>query len=173
MSEIVFPAGFRLERIAKGHPRKEFSSGRTEVDSWLASKALQNQDKQLSTTTVLLDDHGAISGNYTLATSQIAFGELPPKLFKKLPRRMLPVASLAWLGVASARQGQGIGKRLLAQALRDCYEAGQVFDFVAVVLDCLDDAAKAFYRHFDFDELPGQPYRLFLSKGKLEVLMGD
>src|ERR1700752_3063705 len=28
---------------------------------------------------------------------------------------------------------------------------------------CLNDAAKEFYRQWDFEELPGHPYRLFLS----------
>jgi GNAT superfamily N-acetyltransferase len=83
----------------------------------------------------------------------------------------LPVAVLAWLGVSEKRQGQGLGKLLLAQALRDCYEAGKTFAFIAVVLDCVSDAAKAFYSHFDFAELPGHPYRLYLSAQKLEAMM--
>ena len=43
---------------------------------------------------------------------------------------------------------------------------------MAVILDCIDDAAKAFYQHFDFAELPGHPYRLFLSAAQLEAMMG-
>jgi hypothetical protein len=35
---------------------------------------------------------------------------------------------------------------LLAQALRECYEAGKTFAFIVVVLDCVSDAAKAFYQ---------------------------
>jgi hypothetical protein len=60
---------------------------------------------------------------------------------------------------------------LLAQALRDCYEAGRTFAFVAMILDCISDAAKAFYRRWDFEELPGHPYRLFLSAKRLEAMM--
>jgi GNAT superfamily N-acetyltransferase len=82
----------------------------------------------------------------------------------------LPVAVLAWLGVDRARQGQGLGRLLLAQALRDCWEAGKTFAFVAVILDCVSDAAKAFYRHWDFRELPGHPSRLFLSAQLLEAM---
>jgi GNAT superfamily N-acetyltransferase len=57
--------------------------------------------------------------------------------------------------VAADRQGQGLARLLLAQALRDCYEAGKTFAFVAVVLDSISDSAKAFYRHYAFQELPG------------------
>lgn len=62
---------------------------------------------------------------------------------------------------------------LLAQALRDCYQAGETFALVAVILDCLGDAAKAFYRKWDFQELPGHPYRLFVSYRQFEAMMTD
>lgn len=171
MSDVRFPEGFRLERLKRAHPRKTFRSGAAEVDDWLARNALQNQDKHLSVTRVLLDDGGAIAGYYTLATGQVDFGDLPAEEARKLPRRLLPVAVLAWLGVSEARQRQGLGRLLLAQALRDCYEAGKTFAFVAVLLDCINESAKAFYQRFDFAELPGHPYRLFLSAAKLEAMM--
>jgi hypothetical protein len=60
---------------------------------------------------------------------------------------------------------------LLAQALRDCHDAGQTFAFVAVILDCVDDAAKAFYRRYDFAELPGRANRLYLSSARLAAMV--
>jgi len=168
---VRFPDGFRLERLRREHPRKPFRSGESAVDDWLRTKALQHQEKRLSVTKVLLDEGGAIAGYFTLATGQVDFSALPDEVARNLPRRTLPVAVLAWLGVAADRQGQGLGRRLLAQALRDCYEAGRTFAFVAVLLDCLNDAAKAFDQRHDFAELPGQPYRLFLSTKLLEALM--
>jgi GNAT superfamily N-acetyltransferase len=169
---VRFPEGYRLETLRRGHPRKRFQSGEAAVDEWLAAHALQNQEKHLSVTKVLLDEGGAIAGYYTLATGQVDFGDLPAEVRKRLPRRALPVAVLAWLGVAAERQGEGLGRLLLAQALRDCHEAGQTFAFVAVILDCLNDRAKAFYRQYDFAELPGHPYRLFLSARRLDAMMG-
>jgi len=142
-----------------------------EVDDWLVTKALQQQEKKLSTTKVLVDNARAIAGYYTLAIGEIEFAALPPEIVKKLPRRQLPVAVLAWLGLDSTRQGQGLGGRLLAQALRDCFEAGKTFAFVAVILDALNEEAKAFYQHWQFAELPGHSHRLFLSAKQLEALM--
>jgi hypothetical protein len=66
-----------------------------------------------------------------------------------------------------------LGNLLLAQALRDCYEAGQTFAFVAVILDCVDDRARAFYQRWDFAQLPGNPYRLFLSSQTLTAMMAS
>jgi GNAT superfamily N-acetyltransferase len=171
VSAVPFPTGFRLERLARAHPRKGFRSGVDEVDDWHARNALQNQDKHLSTTRVLVDEEGHVAGYYTLASGQVDFGDLPAEDAKRLPRRMLPVAVLAWLGISVGHQAKGLGRLLLAQALRDCYEAGHTFPFIAVVLDCVNDVAKAFYQKFDFRELPGHPYRLFLSAGQLETMM--
>ena len=143
------------------------------MDEWLRTRALQHQKKHLSVTRVLLDPSGTIAGYYTLATGQIDFRDLPPEVARKLPHRALPVAVLAWLGVGSEQQGRGLGKRLLAQALHDCDEAGKTFAFVAVILDCINDSAKAFYRTWDFEELPGHPYRLFLTSQKLAAMMKE
>lgn len=173
MSGIRFPEDFRLEPLCRDHPRRLFQSGQPQVDDWLKTKALQHQDKHLSVTKVLLDDAGAVAGYYTLATGQVDFGDLPAEIARRLPRRALPVAVLTWLGVHVDRHGQGLGRLLLAQALRDCHEAGKTFAFIAVILDCISDAAKAFYRHWDFEELPGYPYRLFLSTSRLGAMMKE
>ena len=87
---------------------------------------------------------------------------------------MLPVAVLAWLGCESGSPGTGTWPTcLMAQALRDCYEAGKTFAFIAVVLDCIDDAAKSFYQRWGFEEMPERPYRLFLSAERLEAMMQE
>jgi ribosomal protein S18 acetylase RimI-like enzyme len=171
MNGVRFPEGFRLEPLRRDHRRKSLRSGRERVDDWLATRALQHQEKHLSATRVLVDEHQTLAGYYTLATGQVDFSDLPADLARKLPRRSLPVAVLAWLGVDSNFQGRGLGRLLLAQALRDSFEAGQTFVFIAVLLDCIDDNARAFYQRFDFQELPGHPYRLFLSAAQLEAMM--
>jgi GNAT superfamily N-acetyltransferase len=171
VSDVRFPAGFRIEKLRRDHPRKGFRSGQQAVDDWLVTKALQNQTKHLSATKVLVDEDGAIAGYYTLAPAQIDFSDLPAEIGRRLPHRMLPAAVLAWLGVNAAHQGRGLGNNLLSGALRDCWEGGKIFPFVAVILDCIDGKAKAFYQKYGFSELPGQPYRLFLSAQKLDAMM--
>jgi GNAT superfamily N-acetyltransferase len=157
--------------LNQSHPRRGFDCGEHQINDWLRTKAIQHQEKRLSVTKALLDPQGLIAGFYTLATGQVDFGELPAELARKLPRRALPVAVLAWLGVDRKLQGRGIGGLLLAQALRDCYDAGQTFAFVAVILDCLNDRAKSFYARWDFEELPGNPYRLYLTNKALAAMM--
>ncbi|MCP4406553.1 MAG: GNAT family N-acetyltransferase [Gammaproteobacteria bacterium] len=171
MNRIRFPVGFRVEPLRRRHPRRDLLCGESGVDDWLKTKALQHRDKHLSVTKVLSDSGGRIAGFYTLAPGQVDFSDLPPELIKRMPRRSLPVAVLAWLGVDQSFRGQGLGRLLLARALRDCYESGQTFAFVAVILDCINDSAKAFYEKWDFREFPGHENRLFLSWRQLEAMM--
>jgi GNAT superfamily N-acetyltransferase len=173
VSGVAFPESFRLTNLERRHARSRFDCGEQQVNDWLRTKALPNQEKHLSVTKVLLDPNDAIAGFYTLATGQVDFSDLPRDLVRKLPRRALPVAILAWLGVSTAHQKHGLGRLLVAQALRDCYEAGQTFAFVAVILDCVSDAAKTFYTRWDFTELPGYPYKLALSAKLLAAMMSD
>ena len=79
-----WPDGYRLESLRRDHPRKRFRCGEPAVDDWLATKALQNQEKHLSVTKVLLDEAGAIAGYYTLASGQVDFGDLPAESDRRL-----------------------------------------------------------------------------------------
>lgn len=171
MSAVRFAAGYCIEALRRDHPRSAFHSGQEQVHDWITSKALQNPDKHLSATKILIDPAGTIAGFYTLATTQVDFADLPTDLLRRLPRRSLPVAVLAWLGIRDIDQGRGLGHRLLAQALRGCFDAGQTFPFVAVILDCVDDKAQAFYQRWDFRTLPGHNNRLFLSWSRLQTLV--
>ena len=173
MSPVQFPDGYRIELLCREHRRSNFDCGVDTVNDWLATNALQNQSKHLSSTKVLVDRSDNITGYYSLAIGQVDFSELPVEFVRKLPRRLLPIVKLAWFGVAKSHQGQRLGSRLLAQALADCYVAGKTFSFIAVILDSLSEEATAFYRKFDFHTLPGQLNRLFLSAEQLEVMMRE
>ncbi|MEZ6081270.1 MAG: GNAT family N-acetyltransferase [Pirellulaceae bacterium] len=171
MSGVQFPIGWKIEIHSKEHNRRGFTSGNDAVDKWLKESALQSQSKHLTSTKVLVGKSNKLIGYYSLATAQIDFSDLPTDAVKSLPRRQLPAAILAWFAIDQNHQGSGLGKRLFAAALRDCYQASQTFAFVAILLDCIDEPAKRFYKQFDFEELPGYPMRLFLSFKLLERMM--
>jgi predicted N-acetyltransferase YhbS len=68
----------------------------------------------------------------------------------------VPVILLARLAVDHRWQGHGNGGRLLVDALRRCVRGGRELGARAVVVDAIDEAAAAFYRHFGFRELEGR-----------------
>jgi GNAT superfamily N-acetyltransferase len=171
VKDVRLPPGAQFAVLSRHHPRRHFDSGQALVNDWLRTKALQQQEKHLSVTKVLLDATGAILGYYTVAPGQADYIELPGELTKRLPQRPLPIALVAWLGVSQAHSGHGLGTLLLAQAMRDCYDAGRIFPFIAVVIDCINDDFKRFFQQFDFREVPGNPYRLYLSYAQLEAML--
>jgi len=171
LTSVRLPDGFSIAPLNKSHKRHSFFSGEEAVDQWLKKSARQAEAKRLSVTRVLLTESDSIAGYYTLAMGQVNFGDLPHSLSRKLPKTLLPIITLAWLGLSQSYQGRGLGGRLLAQALADCHRAGQAMPFVAVLLDCLGPRAKSFYRHYDFEELPGHPMKLVLPWALLDAMM--
>lgn len=170
---VRFPDGWRIEDLNRAHARSLFDCGVKEVNDWLRTKARQSRQKHLSSTKVLLDETARIAGFYTLAWSQVHLDQLPHEIARRLPRQLLPVAVIAWLGVDRRYRGRGLGDRLLAHALLQCHRASQVIPFVAVVPDCLNADAKAFFLRHDFAELPGHPMKLLLPKALLDALVTE
>ena len=169
---VVFPDGWVIEPLEKAHDRAGFDCGSAPVNDWLRKHARQAQQKHISSTRVLLDDGRKIAGYYTLAHAHVRMNQLPAEVARKLPDSLIPVAVLAWLGVDLRFRGMGLGDRLLAHALVRAHEAAAIIPFVGVVIDCLDDVAKAFYRRFDFAEFPGHPMKLLVSRNQLDALAG-
>ena len=172
MNGATAPEGFRLEQLGRRYPRNQFSCGEPIVDDWLWTKALQNQEKHLSATKVLVDGGGAIAGFYTLAMSEVTFDNVPEDVRKRLPRRGLPVALLAWMGVNGSHQGQHLGTRVFSLALHDCWEGGKTFPFVALVIDCFNESSLAFFQQWELTSVANHPRRLYLSAKRLSAMMG-
>jgi len=168
---VRWPNGFFIKQIEKRHKRSAFRSDMGVVDEWLKKSARQAQKKRLSITRVLLKEPDTIIGYYTLAMGQVNFDELPHEMARKLPGTLLPIVTLAWLGIDKNYQAQGFGERLLAQALTDCHQTGQLMPFVAVLLECATISAKTFYQRYDFEELPGHPMKLMLPWKLLDSIV--
>jgi GNAT superfamily N-acetyltransferase len=98
---------------------------------------------------------------------------LPPTLAKRLPRYpTLPAFLVGRLAVDRRYQGQGIGRRLLMSALGRSLELRTQIGAIGVIVDAKDDAARAFYEHYDFQRFEDNPYRLILSMKTMEQLLG-
>jgi len=158
-----------FEKLSKHHKRNKFNSGEPKVDEWIKTKARQAQEKRLSITNVLCDSK-AVVGYYTIAIGQLSLEELPEAEFKKLPKGVVPIVTLAWLGLDISMQGRGLGDKLFVHALAHCYKTGLNFPYVAVIIDCMNEKAKKFYERYDFKEIVGHPMKLYISWKRLEVI---
>ena len=97
-----------------------------------------------------------------MITLSIEVNQLPEKLARKLPKHPVPAALIGRLAVSNAAQGQGVGKMLLADAIKRTLAVSDQIAIYAMVGDVINDNAKGFYEQFGFTRLSDDSPRLFL-----------
>jgi predicted GNAT family N-acyltransferase len=157
---------FRFEPLDKAkHDRAAFSCEQESLDRYLKEHASQEIKKRVAATYVLTPDGKTIAGYYTLSQYAIEAGELPPELVQQLslPKYdKLPATLLGRLARSKKFKGGGLGELLLMEALKRALEHSRNIASVAVVVDAIDDNARAFYRRYGFIDVPDHPNRLFI-----------
>jgi GNAT superfamily N-acetyltransferase len=154
----------RFEPLGSRHDRAAFSCGETVLDDYLKKLALQDQKRRLSRVHVLAElDSGTIIGFYTLSNCQIEPTGLPPELARRMPRHVIPATLLGRLAVDARFQGQGYGADLLFDAFARVSRTADESATYALVVDALNEQARAFYERFDFLRLVDDERRLFIA----------
>lgn len=158
--------------LAASHDLSQFSCGKPEMDDWLRRYALTNVNLGATRTYVTCETGGnVVRGYHSLAASSIEFAKAPRKVRKQLGRYPIPVVLLARLAVDQRFQRKGVGAALLIDALRRAHAAAQIIGARAVLVDALDDDARAFYEEYDFEPSPTNPYQLLLLMQDLAPLI--
>lgn len=124
--------------------------------------ASQNAKKNMSRTFVAVNNSGTVGGYYSLSSAAIAIEDLPESKRKKLPRYPVPAATLGRLAVDKQFQGEGLGSGLLIHALKRVEKASDELGIHAVIVEAIDENAKAFYVRHGFEPFVDQPLNLFL-----------
>jgi GNAT superfamily N-acetyltransferase len=166
-------ADFVIERLGRAHQRADFGCGKAPLDDFLRSRVNQYERRRLGRTYVAVrPGEKRVWGYYTLAAGSVAVEHLPPGAAKKLPKHPVPVVVLARLAVDRAVQGKGLSGLLLSDAPRRCLSLEEQLRIHAVVLDALDDQAKAFYLKFGFVPLLDDERHLFLPLATVAAALG-
>lgn len=151
----------RFEKLKRQDAVETFDCGQDALNRFLMRFALTNQQANASQTYVALADE-AVIGYYTLVVGDVAFEEAPERLTKGLAHYPVPILLLARLAVDLAWQGQGVGAGLLKDAMGRTLQAADIAGIRAFAVHAKDEAASAFYRHFDFVPSPTDPLHLFV-----------
>ena len=171
------PSGF-VELDKARHNRKSFNCGKPELNEFLARHASKHMEASISKSMVLPDvargesNMRRICAFYTLSITEIHPEVLPAKQRSRLPKRRVPVYILAELAVHVDDQGKGLGGVVLYSALKQIYFAHLRMPGLAVIVDCLDDEAEKYYKHYGFLDLCEEAgrKRLYLPMGTVEEL---
>jgi len=153
-----------IQPLHAGHDKQAFVCGKAALDDYIHKQA--NQDVKRRICRVFVATVGAssrgIAGYYTLSSLSINLEQLPASLARKLPRHPIPAALLGRLAVAQTAQGRGIGRMLLADALKRSLSVSEQIGIYALVVDAIDDQAQGFYQQFGFSLMESSGRRLFL-----------
>ena len=162
-----------FEPLGAGHDRAAFSCGVESLDRYLKQQASQDLRRRVAAVFVAREPTSSvITGYYTLAAFGIAPASLPPEIAKRLPRYdQLPSTRIGRLAVDQRHQGQGIGRRLLMDALDRSYQMAPSIASMAVVVDAIDDTARHFYARFGFQRFLDDEYRLYLPMATIAPLV--
>jgi len=151
MNYLTEPLDFRINR-------NSFSCGKPMLDNYFWHQAKQDVSKKLSACFVLTDkETNNIKGFYTLSSNSISNHSVPKSFGKRFPKSYLsiPTILLGRLAIDENYQGKGLGKILLIDALKRCYDTSTVIGAFAVIVDPLDKEADCFYTKYGYIKLPG------------------
>lgn len=151
---------FRIEKLNRCHAVDAFDCGEGALNRFLIRFALPNQQANASQTYLGFADDVVI-GFYTLVVGEVRYDDAPERLIKGLARHPVPIMLLARLGVSVEWQGKGVGAGLLRDAVLRTLQAADIAGIRALAVHAKDDAARSFYRRFDFVESPTDPLHLF------------
>ena len=155
-----------VEPLDSRHDRAAFSCGLPELDRYLARQAGQDVRRRIARVFVCTaGDVDAVLGFYTLSALSIDLASLPDALSRRLPRHPVPCALIGRLAVDRSVHGHGIGRMLLADAVKRTVAAGEAVAMHALIVDAANEDAIRFYERFGFSPLTDNPMRLFLPLG--------
>ncbi|WP_027186594.1 GNAT family N-acetyltransferase [Desulfovibrio inopinatus] len=159
-----------IKKLCKTHDTGPFDCGYEEFNRYLKRYALASQQAH-SAQTYVATRGDLVVGYYSLAVGGVEHRTVPERVAKGLARHLVPVMVLARLAVDVREQRHGLGKGLLKDALLRTIQAADIAGIRALFVVAKDDAAKAFYEHFNFDPSPTDPYRLFLVMKDLKTYL--
>ena len=161
---------FVIEKLRADHTLAQFDCGNEELNRFLNRFALANQQAQSAQTYVAIRDT-LVVGYYSLVFGSVAQERSPDRVKKGLARHPIPVMVLARLAIDRSMQGQGLGQGLLKDALDRTVRAADIGGLRAMLVHAKDDSAREFYKHFDFEPSPTDPYHLFKLLKDLKRIM--
>lgn len=166
---MAAPAAPRVEPLGVGHDRAGFVCGTDALDRYFQTQITQDARRRLASPFVMIMADGRLGGFYTLSSTSLLLADLPEDVVRRLPRYpLIPATLIGRLAIDHRCHGQGWGGFLLLDALYRCARS-DIASF-AVVVDAIDDEARAFYLHQSFLPLPDQSHRLFRRMSDIAAL---
>jgi GNAT superfamily N-acetyltransferase len=152
---LTFP-----QPLNAGHDLARFDSGRPVLDDWLRQRAVKNENSGASRTYVVCDAERVV-GFYCLASGAVENRQAPGRVRRNMPDP-IPVMLMGRLAIDRSRQGEGLGRALLKDAILRTLKAADIAGIRTLLVHALDRQAAEFYLHNGFLVSPIDPLVLML-----------
>lgn len=149
------------EALNTHHRLDDFDCGHNALNDWLKRRALKNEASGASRTYVVRHQRRVVA-YYTLATGAVQCAYAPGRIRRNMPDP-IPVMVLGRLAVRVDWQKKGLGRDILADAVRRTLQAADIAGIRALVVHALSDEAKRFYERFGFQASTTDPMDLMLA----------
>ena len=160
-----------IEKLRREHALDSFDCGKEDLNRFLKRQAWNSQQAHSAQTYVLVSEL-IVLGYYSLAAGSISHDEATERTRKGLARHPIPVILLARLAVDNSLHGRGFGPALLKDALLRVAEAADTIGARALLVHAKNEDARGFYKHFNFEPSPSDPYHLLLIMKDLKRIVG-
>ncbi len=145
------------------HRISGFESGVGSLDIWLVKHARAAVGAGSARTYVVVDsEQDRVVGYHALSVASIEHSEATDRARKGMPRNPIPALLLARLAVDKTVQGKGIGAFLLKDAMSRAISVAEQAGIRLLLVHAVNDEARSFYEHFDFEASPSDPMNLQL-----------
>jgi GNAT superfamily N-acetyltransferase len=150
--------------LAATDNRQAFDCGRDSLNQWFRRHAWQNQEANVSRTTVVCDTAtGDVAGYVALSAAQIERALLPKSAQRNRPDP-IPALLLGQLAIDQRYHGRGYARSLLLFALTTAVRFAKEIGCFGVLTHPLDDDVRVFYTRFGFETLPFDPKRSMIVR---------
>lgn len=159
-----------VRKLAASDAVESFDCGQPALNQFLQRFALVNQ-KSNSAQTYVSCHGGVVVGFYSLAVGSVEPATAAPRVIKGIPQHPVPVMILARLAVDLEHRGAGLGKALLKDALLRTVQAADIAGIRALLVHAKDESARQWYRNWEFDPSPSDPFHLFLLMKDIKAMV--
>lgn len=153
--------------LSAEHDASQFDCGKPALNIWLQRYADSNQRRGFTRVLVVTVDV-QIVGFYGLAPTSVDAALFPRRIRSGQPPKLIPAILLGQLAVDTRFSGKGVGSALLRSAFERAVQAAQLIGGPAVIVDAIDEDAKAYWTSNGFESLMGSPSKLFRSVADIE-----
>jgi GNAT superfamily N-acetyltransferase len=161
MGEVEIGKLSAPEKLNPAQDLSQFQCGVPELDGWLQSRALHNEESGASRSYVICIGR-QVMGYYALAAGAAAHRDAPGRVKRNMPDP-IPVMVIGRLAIDLQFQGRGIGSALLKDAVLRTVQAAEIVGIRAILVHAISEGAKRFYEKLGFMASPTNPMTLMIT----------